>query len=312
MNSCTLTHFPHTWFRKRITPLEDAHLPVTSKALQYGLGFFGGVRGYVGESSSAIHLFRLKDHVARFLQSARILGVSVGYTAEELHDIFIQLTLKNAPTVDTYYRPYAFADSTDISPHYLGNAEFAFALYMLPLGDYISTTEGNAVCVSSWHRVRDNAIPARGKLSGAYINSALAKQEAVANGFTDAILLTGDGHVAEGTAMNLCMVRAGTLITPPVQDDVLEGITRDTVLTLARDCGIPTVERSIDRTELYVADELFFCGTGAQVAWISHVDRRRIGAGVMGPVTKHIREMFFEVVRGKQKKYAHWLTTVQI
>lgn len=311
MSSNLNSPFPFAHFERKTVNIEDAKVSIMSKSMQYGMAWFGGVRGYMSDDMKTINIFRLDDHIQRFLNSAKILGVSIGYSAEELRNIFIELTKKNQPKTDTYYRPYAYADSVELSPNFLENKEFAFALYMIPLGDYLPTDQGNSVCVSSWRRVSDNAIPARAKISGAYVNSALAKQEAVLNGFADAIELSETGEVTEGSAMNIFIVRNGVLITPSTSSDVLEGITRRTVFEIANDLGVPVSERVIDRSELYIADEVFFSGTGAQIAWVSHIDRRRIGAGTIGPITKQIHDIFFSVVRGKNTKYDQWLTKVK-
>lgn len=304
--------YPYAYFKTAVVPIAEAQISIMSKVVQYGLGWFGGIRGYISADKTELHLFRLDDHVTRFLQSAAILGVSIPYSHAELKDIIVDLTARNHPKVDTYFRPFAFSDSTDLSPSLIQNPVFAFALYMMPLGDYLPTTTGNAVCVSSWRRPSDNAIPSRAKISGAYVNSALAKQEAVKNGFAEAIMLDEQGQVTEGTAMNLFVVRNGTLITPAASSDILEGITRRTVFQIAHDLGIPTQERAVDRSELYVSDEAFFCGTGAQIAWIDSIDRRAIGSGVMGPITRRISDVFYATVHGTHDAYRHWLTSVPV
>ena len=203
-------------------------------------------------------------------------------------------------------RPFAYAGSTNLSPNLERDAQFDFALYMMPLGEYLSVEKGLSVMVSSWRRISDNAIPPRGKISGSYINSALARKEATERGFDEAILLTQDGHVSEGSAENIFIVRDGILITPSATDDALEGITRRTILQLAKDLGIPTEIRSVDRTELYIADEAFFSGTGVQVAWIAKVDDRTVGDAKRGPVTKQLQDLFFSIVRGEEPRYGAW------
>lgn len=312
MKSSNTIPFPYAYFEKRMVKIEDAKISIMMKSVQYGMGWFGGVRGYMSDDMGTLYIFRLDDHIHRFLNSGKILGVSIQYSAEELKKIFIDLTKKNKPKTDVYYRPYAYTDGTDLTPNFARDPDFAFAMYMIPLGDYIPTDQGNSVCVSSWRRVSDNAIPSRAKISGAYVNSALAKQEAVKNGFVEAIELGENGEVTEGSAMNIFIVRNGMLITPSTNSDILEGITRRTIFEIAKDLGIQTKERSVDRSELYVADEVFFSGTGAQVAWISHIDHRRIGNGTMGTVTRQIRDVFFAAVRGKQKAYKKWLTPVKV
>lgn len=312
MSSQPTSPFPFAHFENKIVKIESAKVSIMVKSMQYGMAWFGGIRGYMSNDEETIHIFRLDDHIQRFLSSGKILGVSIPYSAEELKKIFIDLTKKNKPKTDTYYRPFAYADSIELSPNFVQNPDFSFALYMVPLGDYLPTDQGNSVCVSSWRRVSDNAIPARAKISGAYVNSALAKQEAVKNGFSDAIVLSESGDVTEGSAMNVFIVRNGILITPSASSDVLEGITRRSVFEIARNLGIQTEERSVDRSELYIADEVFFSGTGAQIAWVSHIDHRKIGTGTMGPITQQIRDSFFSIVRGKNKEYKKWLTSVKI
>lgn len=304
--------FPLAFFEGHVVPVSQAQVSVMSKGLQYGMAWFGGIRGYMSDDKKAINLFRLEDHIKRFEQSGRILNVTLPYSQSQIKDIVVDLVKKNQPDTDIYIRPFAYANSTELSPNFIHNPEFAFALYMLPLGDYLPTDTGNSVCVSSWRRPSDNAIPVRAKLSGAYINSALAKQDAVKNGFTEAIELNEAGEVTEGTAMNIFIARNGTLITPPVSSDVLEGITRASVIEIAQNINIPVLERPVDRSELYIADEAFFCGTGAQIAWISHIDHRTIGEGTMGPITNTVKKVFFEAARGKIELYKKWLTQVAI
>lgn len=304
--------FPHAWFEGGIVPIEQAQVSIMTNALQYGTGWFAGVRGYLSADKKSFHIFRLDDHIHRFLSSAKILGVKIRHSSEELRNIIIDLTRKNAPTCDTYYRPFAYLGSLALSPDLSHDEYFDFALYMIPLGDYLATDRGNSVGVSTWRRISDTSIPARAKISGGYINSALAKKEAHDRGFVEAIVLTDDGHVSEGSAMNVFIVRNGVLITTPKYEDILEGITRHTILTLAHEMGIPTEERSIDRTELYIADEAFFSGTGAQVAWIDSVDGRKVSDGTEGFITKKLRDRFFNIVRGNDNKYEKWLTKISI
>lgn len=306
----TNVYFPYTFFQGKIIKTQDANVPVMTNALQYGTGIFGGIRGYYNKKGKFLSLFRIDDHYKRFLSSLKIIGVNIAYTGSQLKKITLELVEKNKPVTDTYIRPFAYASSTNLSPNLERDNTFGFALYMMPLGEYLSIDKGLSVAVSSWRRVSDNAIPARGKISGSYINSALARKEATERGFDEAILLTQDGHVSEGSAENIFIVRDGVLITPPVTDDVLEGITRRTILQLAKDLGIPTEVRSIDRTELYLTDEAFFSGTGVQVAWISKVDNRVVGSGKRGLITGKLQDLYFSIVRGKEKNYSHWCTKI--
>ncbi len=306
------TSFPYAFFEGNYVKIEDAKVSIMTNALQYGTGFFGGMRGYYNKEKDFISVFRIDDHIKRFMTSAQIIGVNMKYSHKEIKDIVLKLIEKNKPQTDTYFRPFSYAGSTNLSPNLERDHTFDFALYMIPLGDYLPTDKGLSVCVTSWRRVSDNAIPSRAKLSGSYINSALAKLEASKKGYDEAIFLSEDGHVAEGSAMNLFVVRNGTLITPSFSENILEGITRRSIVKIAEDMGIPTMERVVDRTELYIADEAFFSGTGAQVAWINKVDERVIGDGKRGPITSKLQDKFFEVVRGNDDKYAEWCTKIKI
>ncbi len=306
------TPFPFAFFQNKVVRIEDANVSIMTNALQYGTGVFGGIRGYYNKEKGFISLFRLDDHYKRFLQSFKIIGVEIPFTHAQLKTITIDLVKKNKPKTDTYFRPFGYAGSPNLSPNLDRDHMFDFAMYMMPLGDYLPTDKGISVIVSSWRRISDNAIPSRAKITGSYINSALAKREATVAGHDDAIFLSENGQVAEGSAMNFCMVRDGVFVTPPKSDDILEGITRRTVITLAKDAGIPVEERTIDRSELYVADEAFFCGTGAQVAWIQKIDNRIIGDGERGPIAGKIQDLFFKVVRGNVKKYETWCTKISL
>lgn len=306
------TYLPYAFFEGKVVSIEEARIPVTTNALQYGTGIFAGVRGYYNKEEGFISIFRIEDHFKRFLQSFQIIGVTIDYSAQELVEITKDLMQRNAPQTDTYIRPFGYAGSTNLSPNLERDSNFAFLEYMMPLGEYIPVDKGISVMVSSWRRVDDNAIPSRAKISGSYINSALAKQEANRNGHEEAIFLNSAGHVAEGSAMNIFIVRDGVLIAPPKYDDVLEGITRRSVMEIAKDMGIPCEERSIDRSELYIADEAFFSGTGAQISWIAKIDHRTIGNGERGPVSTKIQDMFFKAVRGQEKRYDHWCTKIKV
>ncbi len=311
MAHSTNSSFPYSFFQNKIIKTEDAKVSIMTNALQYGTGVFGGMRGYYNKKGKFLSVFRMDDHIKRFLQSLKILGVPFEYSHEDLKQIFMDLIKKNNPQTDTYFRPFAYVGSLNISPNFEPDQPLDFALYMVPLGDYLPTDKGISVMVSSWRRITDNAIPSRVKATGGYINSALAKQEANKNGHDEAIFLTEAGHVAEGSAMNLFIVRDGVLITSAKSDDVLEGITRRTVIALAEDAGIPVEERAIDRTELYIADEAFFCGTGAQISWIQQIDHRTIGDGKRGPIAGKLQDLFFKVVKGDVKKYEKWCTKIK-
>ena len=236
--------------------------------------------------------------------------IDLDYTIEDLENWTVELLRREEYQQDTYIRPLAYKGSLVIGVR-LHDLEDDLTIFAEPFGRYIEKEEGASVCVSSWRRISDTAIPARGKITGAYVNSAFAKTEAILDGYDEAIVLNQDGHVSEGSAENLFIVRDGTLITPPLSANVLEGITREVVIQLARDeLGLETVERSIDRTELYIADEAFFCGTGVQVAAIAFVDRRPVGTGGLGPVVRQLRDVYFAAVRGDTPQYRSWLTPV--
>lgn len=303
-------HMPFAFFEDKFVKTEDAKVSIMTNALQYGTGVFGGIRGYYNQEKKFLSVFRLQDHYRRFLTSLKVIGVSIKYSHQELVDITLKLIKKNKPQTDVYFRPFAYASSLNLSPNLEKDPVFGFALYSIPLGEYLPVDKGLSVAVTSWRRISDNAIPSRAKICGGYINSALARKEASDHGFDEAIFLTAEGNVAEGSAENLFIVRDGVLITPSKSDDILEGITRRSILKLAKDLRYPTEERTIDRTELYVTDEAFFSGTGVQVAWISKVDNRIIGTGKRGPITSKLQDLFFKVVRGNTKKYADWCTII--
>ena len=298
------------FFEGQIVPFADARISVGTHAVQYGTGAFAGIRGYLDADGETINIFRLPEHAARLLNSAKLLRATLPFNRESLAQTIVDLVEKNAPTGDVYIRPFVYKSYVQLTPR-LNGLDNELAIYMLQLGDYLDTASGVKAAVSSWQRVPDNAIPGRGKLSGSYINSALAKDEAEEKGADEAILLDGHGHVAEGSGCNLFLVRDGALVTAPITGDILEGITRRTMLQFARDSGIPIQERDIDRSELYIVDEAFFCGTGVQIAPIISIDGRPVGDGIPGPITMQIREIFFDTVRGRNPDYAHFLTRVR-
>lgn len=291
----------------KFVPIEDAKISIMSQVVNYGIGAFGGLRGYWNEDKQQIYVFRIQDHLRRMLNSLKLFANTISFSTDDLQKIILDLLRREGYHEDVYIRPLVYNATEDITPR-LYDVEFRFACFTRPLGNYISLDV--RACTSSWRRIEDNVLPSRGKITGGYINSAFAKSEAHWNGYDEAIVLNQDGHVAEGSAMNLFIVRHGKLITPPVSDNILEGITRGSVLQLAHDLGVETVERSIDRTELYVADEVLFCGTGAQVAAVTEIDHRKVGTGKMGPVGQKLQDAYFSIVRGKNAKYADWLTPV--
>ncbi len=303
-----VSHPQWAFFKGEIVPIQDAKISIMTQVVNYGIGAFGGIRAYWNEEREQLYVFRIDDHYRRFLNSTKLFNATLPYTVDDLKNATLQLLRKEGYREDAYIRPLVFNATEDITPR-LYDVDFQFACFTRDQGNYIQFEV--KACTSSWRRIDDNIIPSRGKVTGGYINSALAKSEAHWNGYDEAIVLNQDGHVAEGSAMNLFIVRDGRLRTPAVSDNILEGITRNTILELAKnDLGLEVVERTIDRSELYIADEVFFCGTGAQVAAVAEIDHRPIGTGKMGRVTKQIQDRYFAIVRGKDPKYMHWLTPV--
>jgi len=300
---------PVIYFNRAFRPEREATVSVRSRALNYGLGCFAGIRGYKTDDGRQVHVFRLDRHIRRLEQSARILRLRLSGSQSEIAAAVVDLLRRNEMRGDVYIRPIVFANSNELSPM-LDPDTSATAIFCLPIGRYLSADPID-VCVSSWCRIRESAIPARAKATAGYLNSALARREAMDNGYMEAILLTEDGHVSEGSAEHVFIVRDGQLISPPSTADNLDGITRQSLITLAReDLGIEFVERPIGRTELYVADELFLCGTGAEVTPVRSVDRRAVGDGRIGPLTKRLFEHFEAVVRGRVPARVEWLTPV--
>lgn len=301
-------HPQWAFFKGQFVPIDQAKLSIMTQVINYGIGAFGGIRAYWNDDKNQLYVFRISDHYRRFLSSGRLFNATLPYSVDDLAKITIELIRREGYRQDAYVRPLLYNATEDITPR-LYDVQFDFAAFTRPQGNYIKleVTAG----VSSWRRLDDNIIPSRGKVTGGYVNSALARSEAFWNGFDEAIVLNQDGHVAEGSAENLFIVRDGRLRTPPVTDNILEGITRNTIIRIAQDdLGLEVTERSIDRSELYISDEVFFCGTGAQVAAVVEIDHRKIGSGKIGPITQKLQEEYFRTVRGKNLKYEQWLTPV--
>ncbi|TGM52591.1 branched-chain amino acid transaminase [Leptospira vanthielii] len=301
--------FPYSYFEGKIVPSEDAKVSVQTHALQYGTGVFGGIRGYYNETKKNLYVFRLPEHCKRLVNSTKIMQLQIKITPEEIQSIILELLRKNEVKQNVYLRPFIYTSALQLSPRF-HDVKADITVYALKLDDYLDTQNGLTTVVSSWQRFSDNQIPTLSKVSGGYVNSALAKSEAVQNGMDEAIFLDARGFVSEGSAENLFIVRDGVIHTPTIPSSILEGITRRSIIQIAKDLGYQVVERDIARSELYIADELFFSGTGVQVAWVKEVDRRMIGEGTIGPITKKIQSVFFEAVRGDQPNYMSWLTPV--
>ena len=291
-------------------PIAEAKISVMTHAFNYGTGVFEGIRAYWNGQQEQLFVLHLKDHYERMLRSCKIMRIELPYSVAQLSDITLEILRKCNYHEDAYIRPLAYKSSPLIGVR-LHDLDDGFTVFAVPFGTYIDIDRGISCCVSSWRRVDDNAIPARSKITGSYVNAAVSKTEAQLNGYDEAIVLTQDGHVSEGSAENLFMVKNGVLVTPPITDNILEGITRRSLMALATDeLGLEVVERSIDRTELYVADELFLCGTGAQVSGVIDLDRRAIGDGRVGPLTQRLSRLYFSAVRGELPKYRNWVTPV--
>jgi branched-chain amino acid aminotransferase len=303
----TNTSLPrHAFFGGRIVPFEDAKVSVMTHAFLYGTACFEGIRGYWDAATGVLAFFRLRDHYERLARSCRILRIGLRYTIDDLCQLTADLARRNGDRQDVYVRPIAYKSALQIGPQ-LNDVEDDFTVFMLPFGKYLESENGTRCRTVSWRRPADGVIPPRAKVNGLYVNSALAKTEALDDGYDEAVMLTGDGFVAEGSTENIFLVTDGTLVTPPVTDSILVGITRDTILTLAgHDLTIPVVERRVDRTELYTADECFFSGTGAEVSPIVEIDGRIVGAGKVGPVTQRLRGLYDDVVRGRHARAAAW------
>ena len=298
------------YFRGGFVPLADANVPIMTHAFLYGTAVFEGIRAYWNAEQEQLYVLKARAHIERIRNSAKVLFMDEGLpSVDDWVALCVEVVRRNGFREDAYIRPsvYMSTEAIGVRLHALAHD---FYILATPFGDYIDTHVGIRVKTSSWRRTSDVAIPARGKIVGAYVNSALAKTEAMLDGYDEAIVLSWDGHASEGSAENLFMVRDGVLITPPVTDEILEGITRAGIMTIAAEAWIKVVERSIDRTELYVADEVLMCGTGAQVSPVIEVDRRRVGAGVPGPITTLLKDRYFDIVRGNVPAYAHWLTPV--
>ena len=303
---------PNTWVYHdgEFGRYHDIRLGLMTHALHYGTGCFEGLRAYWNAKQEQLHLLQPAAHYERMRHSANVLRMQLPHTTEELVEITLEVLRRNGFKSDTYIRPLLFASSEDIGVR-LHNLKHSFTIYAIPFGKYVEVESGIRCMVSTWRRVSDQSLPARAKITGAYANSALAKSEAVESGFDEAIVLTVDGHVSEGSAENLFMYKDGVFVTPPVTDDILEGITRKLIAGMIRDeLGKDLVERSIDRTELYTCDELLLCGTGAQISPVVEVDHRPVGDGRVGEFTQELQQIYFSAVRGESPKHRDWTIPV--
>ena len=298
----------YAFFNRKFIPLSEAKVGIMTHALHYGTACFDGIRGNWNPEEEQIYLFRTKDHYERLKKSCHILKINLPYSIDKLCQLTAELVERNGYHEDVYVRPMAYKSSQAVGVR-LHDLEDDFFIFATPFGPYLDIDKGIRCCVSSWRRVDDNMIPPRAKVAGIYVNSALAKTEAWERGFDEAILLTQEGHVSEGSGENIFLVLEGKLVTPPSSDNILMGITRDTIIKLARnELGLDTLERSIDRSELYIAEECFLTGTAAHVSPVIEIDHRKVGGGEIGEITKKLQQLYFDIIRGKNPKYLHWCT----
>ena len=303
---------PHAYFEGAVVPLEQAKVGVMTHAFNYGTAVFEGIRGNFNAQEQVIFLFRVREHIERLARSCKILQLDLHESVDRLTELCVDLVERSGYTDDVYIRPLVYKSSEIVGVR-LHNLESRTLIFVTTLGPYLDIEKGARCHTSTWRRVDDTGIPPRAKVTGIYVNSALAKTEANLNGFDEAIMLNADGHVSEGSGENIFISRDGKLITPTPADNILEGITAQTVVELARnECGIETVQRQIDRTELYIADEIFMTGTAAHLTPVTEVDRRPVADGKPGPLTRKLSDLFFDVIRGKNEKYRHWCTPARV
>ena len=301
------------YFRGNVVPIEDANVNVMTHALHYGTAVFEGVRGNWNQSKDSMFVFRMREHYVRLLQGCKMLMMDIPYTADDLCDITVDLVKQCAYKQDLYIRPLAYKSEELVANLKLQDLGSDFTLIMVPFGAYIESDGALKCCTSSWRRVDDTIIPPRVKISGHYVNSILAKTEATLAGFDEAIMLTPDGYVSEGSGENLFMVNGNKLVTPPVADNNLTGITRDSSISIACDeLGMELEERRIRRSELYFAEEVFLTGTAAHIQAVGELDNRPIGTGAVGEVTSKINVIYQKAIRGENPKYSDWCTEIKI
>jgi branched-chain amino acid aminotransferase len=299
-----IAYFEGDW-----VPMRDAKVSIMTHAFMYGTATFEGIRAYWNEEQGQLYGLFIREHMERIRNSAKMLLMEDVPSVDELVGIVLETIRRNQFREDVYIRP-SFYKSTKAIGVRLHHLEHELYVIATPFGNYIDTEKGIRVMTSTWRRNQDDALPARGKIVGGYVNMAFQKSEAELNGFDEALVLAHDGHASEASAANLFVVRDGVLLTPPVSDDILEGVTRRAVIRLAEDAGIPVEVRSIDRSELYVCDEMFLCGTGVQISAVIEIDHRRVGTGVIGPVARLVSERYFAAARGRLPEYLDWLTPI--
>jgi branched-chain amino acid aminotransferase len=298
----------YAYLEGKFVPLAEAKVSIMTHAFLYGSGVFEGIRAYYNSTEDEVYVLKLVEHFGRMKNNAHILMMEMVQSAQQLADLTCEMIRKSGYREDVYIRPMAYKSAQRIGLKWDQSHEFM--MFAVPMGSYLTKDRPLNCMVSSWRRIQDNAIPPRAKVSGSYVNVSLAANEARENGYDEGLLLNEDGSVSEAAGMNIFLVRSGRLITTPVYDNVLEGITRACVFEIARELGVPYEERSINRSELYASDEVFICGTGAEIAGVGSIDKRKIGDGTTGQITSRIQDIYFDAVRGKNPKYKYWLTPV--
>jgi branched-chain amino acid aminotransferase len=297
----------YAYFRKQFVPLSEAKISVMTHALHYGTALFEGIRGNWNATQQQIYIFRMKEHYERLRNGCRVMKIDLPYTIDELSRITVELVAMCGFQEDIYIRPLAYTSSESLGVR-LHDLDNDFLMFVIPWGPYLDVDKARCH-VSTWRRPDDNVIPPQVKVTGIYVNNALAKTEAVFNGFDEAIMLSADGHVSEGSGENIFLVIDNKLVTPPHYQSILLGISRNTVIELAKkELGIETIERPIDRAELYTAQECFMTGTAAHITPVSEIDHRLVGNGEIGEITRKLQGIYADVIRGSNPKYMHWCT----
>lgn len=300
----------YAYFEGRIVPMSEAKVSIATHALNYGTACFEGIRGYWNAQQEQLYLLKMREHYARMAHSWTTLRMQPQESIDELCQITIELIRKHGLHQDVYVRPITYKASRTIKLG-LSSLEDSTAIYTFAMGNYVDISSGLHVCTSSWRRANSNAMPVRAKVTGAYINSSLAVDDATAAGFDEAIMLTDDGTVSEASSCNLFILRNGKLSTPAVSEDILEGVTRNALIEMiGNEFGMAVDERRIDRTELYASEEVFLCGTGVQVSPVVSVDRRLVGNGKPGVFTMKLQALYLSACRAENEKYRSWLTPV--
>ena len=298
---------PVAYFQNQFVPFVEANISIATHALHYGTGAFGGLRGLLDpQNPQQVLLFRLDRHCQRLSNSAKFLHYDL--PVDKTHEIIVDFVKKNQPNTPFYIRPFVYTSDLGIAPR-LHKVEKNFFIYGLELGDYLPT-DGVSCRISSWYRQEDRSLPLRGKISGAYITSSLAKTEAVESGFDEAILMNSQGKVSEASGMNIFLVRNGKLIAPGFDQDILEGITRDSILTIADDLGIPVQQRAVDKSELYIADEVFLSGTAARITPVKRIENYELPQS--NPITEKLKEKLTAITENREPSYRDWIYSISV